>query len=68
MIARCPDLEHMPYLDNARLIAAAPALLAACTHEVVELANLAAMVDPDLTYELMTSVYAAIAAAKGEQP
>ena len=45
-----------------------PDLLAACTHEVIELANLAAMVDPDLTHELMTAVYAIIAAAKGEQP
>ena len=30
MIARCPDMEHMPYLANARLIAAAPALLELC--------------------------------------
>ena len=50
---------------NARLIAAAPDLLAACGLEVPQIANLAAMVDPELTQELMTSVYQAIAKARG---
>ena len=39
------------------------ALLAACENEVVALANMAMLVDPEATEEAMTSVYAATAAA-----
>jgi hypothetical protein len=52
---------------DAYLIAAAPDLLEACENEVIELANLAMMVDPRYTQELMSAVYAAIAKAKGKE-
>jgi hypothetical protein len=52
---------------DAYLIAAAPDLLEVCENEVIELANLAMMVDPIYTQELMAGVYAAIAKAKGKE-
>lgn len=45
------------------LHAAAPLMLEALKNEVMQLANMAAMVDPVETQEYMTSIYAAIAAA-----
>ena len=42
-------------------------LLATCKTEVIELANLAAMVDPELAQRLMTAVYAAIEKAEGKE-
>ena len=53
-----------PSEANARLIAAAPDLLAACKLEVIELANMAAMIDPTVTRIYMEAVYAAIAKAE----
>ncbi len=50
--------------SNARLIAAAPKMLAVLQHDVIEIANLAAMVDPVQTQEYMESVYDAIAKAR----
>ena len=41
-------------------------LLETCRHDVVELANLASMVDPEQTREYMSTVYAAIAMTRGK--
>ena len=50
------------------LHAAAPKLLEALKNEVMQLANMAAMVDPVTTQEYMTSIYAAIATAEPPPP
>ena len=49
---------------NDPLIKAAPLMLEALKNDVMQLANMAAMVDLVATQEAMTSVYAAIAAAE----
>jgi hypothetical protein len=41
-------------------------LLAACEADVPQLADLARMIDPELTDQLMSTVYAAIAKVRGE--
>lgn len=58
------------YYDHALVVivhcplhSAAPLMKAALKNEVIQLANMAAMVDPIQTQEYMTSVYAAIATA-----
>lgn len=58
-------LARQAQLEIRRLKAINTELLAVCEHEVVELANLAAMVDPEQTAEYMSTVYAAIARARG---
>ena len=52
---------------NAHLIAAAPTMLKVLAYDVIQLANLASTCDEKQTKEYMTSVYAAIAQAKGEE-
>jgi hypothetical protein len=70
LIARCPDMEHMPYLDNARLIAAAPALLEAC-EDALEMAEyLSALwgtAHGDDYAEMVERLTTVIAQAKGEE-
>lgn len=73
---KCPDgrsfligdlIYHDENKDNAHLIAAAPDMLEVLEYDVIQLANLASMCDEKQTKEYMTSVYAAIAQAKGEE-
>jgi hypothetical protein len=63
-LGRTDDPHADIWRKIARLWIAAPDLLAVCRGPVIELANLAQMVDPQLTRELMEDVYAAL--AKGE--
>ena len=42
-------------------------LLDACENEVPQLANMAKMIDPELTAQIMEVIYAAIAAARGKE-
>ena len=57
------DALHAAY---CRVAAERDALLTVLEHDVIEIANLAAMVDPAQTAEYMTAVYDAIAKARGK--
>lgn len=65
---RLGSMEWKTAMRRAGLIVASPDLLAACKRDVPELANLAAMVDPELTRQLMDNINAIVAKVEGNEP
>jgi len=62
----CCGEEDVPEGYDPIVADAAPNMLSALEHDVIIIANLAMMTDPDTTQEAMTAVYAAIAKARDQ--